>query len=411
MARSSRSGPGSPVRRPCPTSLSDEPGRAPVQITTIETFAVAPRWLLVRVDTDAGIVGWGEATLEGHTDVVAAAVHALGERLVGSDPRRIEDSWQRSTRGGFYRGGPVFGSAVAGIDMALWDILGRSLDVPVHQLLGGHVRDSVRVYGWIGGDRPSDVAAAARHQAEAGLTAVKMNATDQRSHLPTQAEDDEVVERARLVREALGPERDFAIDFHGRLSAPAARRLIPRLEESHPLFVEEPVLAENGHAALAGLIGSTPVPIATGERLYSRWDVLPVLKAGVAVLQPDLAHAGGISEVRRIAALAETFDVAIAPHCPLGPLALAACLQVDFATPNFLIQEQSLGIHYNTTADLLDLLEDPDVFTLRDGAVRRPTGPGLGVRVDEDAVRAAAAQFRGWRTPTWDHPDGSFAEW
>ena len=317
-------------------------------ITTIETFAVAPRWLLVRVDTDAGIIGWGEATLEGHVDVAAAAVRVLGERLVGTDPRRIEDAWQRSTRAGFYRGGPVFGSAVAGIDMALWDILGRSLDVPVHQLLGGHVRDSVRVYGWIGGDQPSDVADDARVQAATGLTAVKMNAADQRSHLPTQAQDDEVVERARLVREALGPDLDFAIDFHGRFTASAARRLMPRLEEFHPLFVEEPVLPEHGPARLAGLVASTVVPIATGERLYSRWDVGPALEAGVAVIQPDLAHAGGISEVRRIAALAETFDVAVAPHCPLGPLALAACLQVDLAIPNFLIQEQSLGIHYNT---------------------------------------------------------------
>jgi galactonate dehydratase len=382
-----------------------------VLITTIETFAVAPRWLLVRVETDAGIIGWGEATLEGHTDVAAAAVRVLGERLVGTDPRRIEDAWQRSTRAGFYRGGPVFGSAVAGIDMALWDILGRSLDVPVHQLLGGHVRDSVRVYGWIGGDQPSDVADDARVQAATGLTAVKMNAADQRGHLPTQAQDDEVVERARLVREALGPNLDFAIDFHGRFTASAARRLTPRLEEFHPLFVEEPVLPEHGPARLAGLVASTVVPIATGERLYSRWDVLPALEAGVAVIQPDLAHAGGISEVRRIAALAETFDVAVAPHCPLGPLALAACLQVDLAIPNFLIQEQSLGIHDNADADLLDLIEDPEVFAFRDGAVQRLTGPGLGVQIDEDAVRAAATEFRGWRTPTWNHPDGSFAEW
>lgn len=382
-----------------------------MRITAVETFAVAPRWLFVRVDTDAGIVGWGEATLEGHVDVVATAVEALAERLIGTDPRRIEDAWQRSTKGGFYRGGPVFGSAVAGLDMALWDILGRSLDTPVHQLLGGHVRDTVRVYGWIGGDHPADVAAAASAQRAAGLTAIKMNASDQRGHLPSAEADAEVVERARLVRAALGDDLDFAIDFHGRISAPAARRLIPQLEPYHPLFIEEPVLSENNHAALGRLIESSTVPIATGERLYSRWDVLPVLQAGVAVLQPDLAHAGGISEVRRIAALAETFDVAIAPHCPLGPLALAACLQVDFATPNFLIQEQSMGIHYNTTADLLDLLANPEVFDFSDGTIHRPTGPGLGVEVDEAAVRAAASEFAGWRTPIWNHPDGSFAEW
>ncbi|PDQ34495.1 MAG: galactonate dehydratase [Candidatus Lumbricidophila eiseniae] len=382
-----------------------------MKITSIDTFEVDPRWLFVRIDTDSGIVGWGEATLEGSSDVVTTAVKAFAERLVGTEPRRIEDAWQRSTRGGFYRGGPVFSSAIAGIDMALWDILGRSLRVPVHQLLGGHVRDEVRVYGWIGGDSPADVAGAARAQREAGLTAIKMNGSPQRTHLPSEADDAEVIERAALVREALGPELDFAIDFHGRLSAPAARRLLPQLEPYHPLFVEEPVLTENNHANLARLISSSPVPIATGERMYSRWDVLPALEAGVAVLQPDLAHAGGISEVRRIAALAETFDVAIAPHCPLGPLALAACLQVDFATPNFLIQEQSMGIHYNTTADLLDFVQNPEVFAFTSGSIARPLGDGLGVEINEDAVRRSAAKHQGWRTPIWDHTDGSFAEW
>lgn len=382
-----------------------------MKITSIDTFEVAPRWLFLRVATDSGIDGWGEATLEGSSDVVASAVSALAERLVGTDPRRIEDSWQRSTRGGFYRGGPVFASAIAGIDMALWDILGRSLNAPVYQLLGGYVRDRVRVYGWIGGDSPADVAAAAAAQRAAGLTAIKMNASAQRTHLPSEAEDAEVVARAALVRAALGPEFDFAIDFHGRLSAPAARRLLPQLEPYHPLFVEEPILAENSHANLARLIASSPVPIATGERMYSRWDVLPALQAGVAVLQPDLAHAGGISEVRRIATMAEAFDVAIAPHCPLGPLALAACLQVDFATPNFLIQEQSMGIHYNTTADLLDFVVNPEVFDFSSGSILRPTGAGLGVEIDEDAVRRSAAEHTGWRSPIWDHADGSFAEW
>jgi galactonate dehydratase len=220
------------------------------------------------------------------------------------------------------------------------------------------------------------------------------------------------LERAAAAREVLGPDRDVAIDFHGRISAPAARRLLPLLEPFHPLFVEEPVLPGNNHAALARLVAGSSTPIATGERLYSRWDFLPVLQAGVAVVQPDLSHACGISEVRRIAALAETFDAALASHCPLGPLALAACLQVDFATPNLLIQEQSLGIHYNEPGeDLLDYLLDTSVFDFHDGHVHRRDAPGLGVAIDEAAVRRADAVSTPWRTPVWRHDDGAFAEW
>ena len=383
-----------------------------MKITGVETFQVAPRWMFVKVSTDSGISGWGEGGLEGYADVTATATHALADYLVGRDPRRIEDHWQRMTKGGFYRGGPVLSSAVAGLDQALWDIRGTELGVPVHELLGGPVRDRVRVYGWIGGDSPADVATAAASQMAAGLTAVKMNASAQLAQLPTERQSAEIVERATAVRDAIGSDADFAVDFHGRVSAPAARRLLPLLEPLHPLFVEEPVLPTNGYTTLARLVAGSCTPIATGERLYSRWDVLPALQAGVAVLQPDVAHAGGISEVRRIAALAETFDVAIAPHCPLGPLALAACLQIDFATPNFLIQEQSIGIHYNHgSAELLDYVANPEVFRFVDGHVERPALPGLGVVIDEDAVRRADQESHRWRTPIWEHEDGSFAEW
>lgn len=382
-----------------------------MKITAVETFQVPPRWLFVKISTDEGVDGWGEASLEGFSDVARAAVQALAEPLLGRDPGAIEDHWQTMTKGGFYRGGPVLSSAVSGIDQALWDLAGKRLGVPVHVLLGGPVRERIRVYGWIGGDDPSEVAEAAAAQVEAGLTAVKMNASGALGHLQTRAQTDGVLARAAAVREVLGPERDVAIDFHGRISAPAARRLLPLLEPVHPLFVEEPVLPGNNHAALQRLVAAAATPVATGERLYSRWDFLPVLQAGVAVVQPDVAHAGGISEVRRIAALAETFDAALAPHCPLGPLALAACLQLGFAVPNLLIQEQSLGIHYNRGADLLDYVVDPEVFSFRDGYVHRTTHPGLGVDIDEAAVRKADAISVPWRTPVWRHPDGAFAEW
>ncbi|MGP4020632.1 galactonate dehydratase [Saccharopolyspora sp. 5N708] len=381
-----------------------------MKITSVETFLVPPRWLFCRVATDEGIVGWGEPVVEGRAETVRAAVDELSDLLIGRDPRRIEDAWQLLTKAAFYRGGPVLSSAVAGLDQALWDILGKSLDVPVHQLLGGAVRDEVRVYGWIGGDEPSAVAEAAAEQVEAGLTAVKMNASGRIGRMPDRAEVNDVVARLAAVREVLGDSRDVAVDFHGRLGTAAARRIIPELAPLHPLFVEEPVLPEYTHR-LGDVVSASTVPVACGERLYSRTDFLPALRAGIAVVQPDLSHAGGISEVRRIASLAETFDALLAPHCPLGPLALAASLQVAFATPNFLIQEQSIGIHYNTDAELLDYVLDREPFAFPRGAIKRWDAPGLGVRIDEDAVREAAARGHRWRPPVWRHDDGSFAEW
>ncbi|MCE7080402.1 galactonate dehydratase [Streptomyces sp. ST2-7A] len=381
-----------------------------MRITRVETFAVPPRWLLCRIETDEGVVGWGEPVVEGRAATVRTAVRELSELLVGRDPLRVEDHWQVMTKGGFYRGGPILSSAVAGLDQALWDILGKTLGAPVHVLLGGPVRDRVRAYGWVGGDDPAEIADALTARVEAGFTAVKMNAGGRMDRLVTVAELDRVVRRAETAREVMGPDRDFAIDFHGRVGAADARRLLPLLAPTAPLFVEEPVLPEHT-PLLAGLVSCSPVPLATGERLYSRAEVLPALRAGIAVLQPDPSHAGGISEVRRIASLAETFDVPIAPHCPLGPVALAASLQLAFATPNFLIQEESIGIHYHSGAELLDYVVDREVFRLREGHFDRPTAPGLGIEVDEVAVRAADDSAPEWRGPVWRHPDGSFAEW
>ncbi|MEQ3549025.1 galactonate dehydratase [Pseudonocardia nematodicida] len=381
-----------------------------MKIVAVETFLVPPRWLFCRIETDQGLVGWGEPVVEGRAETVRAAVDELSDLLIGRDPRRVEDLWQLMTKAAFYRGGPVLSSAVAGIDQALWDILGRSLGVPVHQLLGGAVRDEVRVYGWVGGDEPAEVADAAAAQTAAGLTAVKMNAAGRMDRMPDRATVRSVVDRLAAVREAIGDDRDVAVDFHGRFGVAAARRVIPELAPLHPMFVEEPVLPEYTHR-LGDLVTSTTVPIACGERLFSRTDFLPALQAGIAVAQPDLSHAGGISEVRRIASLAETFDALLAPHCPLGPLTLAASLQVAFATPNFLIQEQSIGIHYHDGAELLDYVLDRSVLAFGQGAIRRWDAPGLGVEIDEAAVREADRKGHRWRPPVWRHDDGSFAEW
>jgi galactonate dehydratase len=381
-----------------------------VKITSVETFLVAPRWLFCRIETDTGLVGWGEPVVEGRARTVRTAVHELEHLLLGRDPLRIEDLWQTMTKGTFYRGGPVLSSAVAGVDQALWDIAGKHHGVPVYDLLGGPVRDRLRMYGWVGGDSPTEVTDVVQAQVDAGLTAIKMNVAAQLPPIATLADVRAAVERAEAARAVLGPDRDLAIDFHGRVSRANARKLLRALEPVAPMFVEEALVPEHTHL-LGELTEVSGIPLATGERLYSRTDFLPALQAGVSVVQPDLSHAGGISESRRIAVLAETYGAYLAPHSPLGPIALAACLQVDAVSSNFLIQEQSLGIHYNQGGDLLDYLVDPSVFDFRDGHLALPTQPGLGVTVDEDAVRRADELGHDWQSPVWRHADGSFAEW
>lgn len=381
-----------------------------MKIARIETFQVPPRWLMLRIETDDGLVGWGEPVVEGRAGTVEAAIDEMADYLLGQDPLRVEDHWQVLTKGGFYRGGPVLSSAVAGIDQALWDIAGKARGVPVYDLLGGPVRERVRVYGWIGGDRPTEVAEQALAQVESGVTAVKMNASAEMLAIDTPGQIHGVVSRVAAVREVLGDGNDIAIDFHGRFSPAMARRVLPLLEPFMPMFVEEPVVPELS-ADIGRVAESTSIPIALGERLYSRWDFRDILGKGIAVAQPDLSHAGGISEVRRIAAMAEAYGVSLAPHCPLGPVALAASLQVDFASPNFLIQEESLGIHYNVGSDLMDYLVDTSVFNVVDGSVARPVGPGLGIEVDEVLVRQVSENAHRWRAPLWRHKDGSLAEW
>lgn len=381
-----------------------------VKITRMETFLVPPRWVFLRVETDEGVVGWGEPVVEGRAGTVRAAVEESAELLLGEDPLRIERHWQTLTKGTFYRGGPVLSSAVAGVDQALWDIAGKVYGVPVYQLLGGPVRDRARVYAWIGGDGLEDLTEQALAQVESGFTAVKMTGSASMEPLERPAHLDAVVQRVARAREAIGPDRDIAIDFHGRMTTALARQVLRELEPLRPMFVEEPTLPEFSRD-LRGLVAHTSIPLATGERLYSRADFRDVMPTGVSVVQPDVSHAGGISELRRIAAYAEAWDVLIAPHCPLGPVALAASLQLDFACQNFLIQEQSIGIHYHAGAELLDYVVDPTPFRFTDGYASAPVKPGLGIEVDEAAVRRASEQGHRWRSPRWTHRDGSFAEW
>ncbi|TKK72057.1 galactonate dehydratase [Ilyomonas limi] len=382
-----------------------------MKITNYTLYQVPPRWLFLKIETSEGITGWGEPVIEGKAATVKTAVEELMTYLVGKDPMNIEDHWNVLYRSGFYRGGPILMSAIAGIDQALWDIKGKYFNAPVHQLMGGKARDTIKVYSWIGGDRPADVANAARTAVAAGFRAIKMNASEELQYIDSYEKVDAVLQRVAMVREAGGSALGIGVDFHGRVHKPMAKVLAKELEPFHPMFIEEPVLPENNEA-LRDIAQHTSIPIATGERMFSRWQFKNLLKDGYAdIIQPDLSHAGGITECKKIISMAEAFDVAAAPHCPLGPIALAACLQVDATCHNVFIQEQSLGIHYNTGSDLLDYLTDKTVFKYDNGFVKIPSGAGLGIEINEEQVRKMAAIGHDWRNPQWRHEDGSVAEW
>lgn len=382
-----------------------------MKIAEINTYLVRPRWGFVEIVTDSGVSGWGEAVLEGHADTVLACVRRMRDELIGRAPDRIEDIWTMLYRGGFYRGGGVMMSAISGIDQALWDIKGKALGVPVFQLLGGACRDRMRVYSWVGGDRPCDVGTAALERKKAGFTAVKMNATEELQFIDSYEKVDAVLERMGAIREACGKYFGIAVDFHGRVHKPMAKLLAKKLEEFDPMFLEEPVLCENMES-FKEIASACNIPIATGERLYSRWDYKRLFHAGgVDIIQPDLSHAGGITEVRKIAAMAEAYDVALAPHCPLGPIALSACLNMDAVSYNAVIQEQSMGIHYNVGKSVLDYVKNKEDFSFSEGFAKLPYRPGLGVEVDRELVVSENEHPHHWKNPLWRHADGSVAEW
>lgn len=383
----------------------------PLIIERIELFKVPPRWLFVKITTKEGIVGWGEPVVEGKANTVAACVKELEQYLIGKSARNIEDIWQILYRGGFYRGGPILMSAISGIDQALWDIKGKHLGVPVHDLLGGAVREKMKMYCWIGGDNPEVVLEQAHEKVKSGFQAVKMNATGGMDWISSLQDIKQVSRNIGLLREEFGNNLDIGLDFHGRVHKGMVKRLIDELAPFEPMFLEEPVLSENNDA-LQHIYGYTSIPIATGERMFSRWDFKKILADGVVdIIQPDLSHAGGISEVRRIATMAEAYDVALAPHCPLGPISLASALQVDFVSANAVIQENSIGIHYNQGFDLLDYVLNPEVFNIKDGYIDLFQKPGLGVEMNEEKLREGQKIGHNWTNPIWRGRDGNFTEW
>jgi galactonate dehydratase len=367
-----------------------------IKVTRLETFKVKPRWLFLKVHTNVGIVGLGEPIVEGRADTVAAAVREIEPYLIGKDPRRVAHHWQAIYRHAFYRGGPVLTSALSGVDMALWDIKGKALGVPIYELLGGPTRDRVRVYAH------ARSRAALQQGLARGFTAFKTNPAKRRPsrYVETPAEVKYAAERFAELRELAGDDVDLAIDFHGAISPATAKLLIKALEPYQPMFIEEPCQAQN-HDVMAEIARGTHLPIATGERVFTKWGFREVLeKRAATILQPDLCHAGGITEVRLIAGMAEAYYAAIAPHNPLGPISLAAGVQLAASIPNFLCQEQvTLGEGY---------LKRP--FMLRDGYLDLPTGPGLGVELDDDAV--AEKVGHDWRSSElYDEDDGSVLDW
>lgn len=381
-----------------------------MKITEIKVYKVKPRWIFIKISTDEGIDGWGEMISGTKTETVVAGAYEMGNRIIGRNPLEIERIWQELHRS-FFRGGPINGTIVSGIEMALWDIKGKYYNAPVYELLGGAVRDNIMVYSWIGGDRPDEVVENAQDRFDRGFKAVKMNATEELHYIDSFKKVQEVVDRVASIRNKFGYDLGIGVDFHGRVHKPMAKVLAKELEPYKLMFMEEVVLPEN-EEHFAEIAQHVSTPLATGERLYTRWQFKNIFKQGaIDIIQPDVALVGGILETRKIAAMAEAYDMAVAPHAPYGPIALAATLQVDACTPNVFIQEQSLGIHYNKGFDLLDFVKNKEMFQYKDGFVELPTKPGLGIEMNEEFVEEIAQEGLIWTNPMWKNYDGTIAEW
>jgi galactonate dehydratase len=381
-----------------------------MKITKIEQFFPLPRVRLVKITTDTGISGWGETTLEGKPQSVVAAVDELAQYFLGKDPLRIEHHWQHVYRSAFFRGGNVLMTALSGIDQALWDISGKHYGVPTHALLGGAVRDRIRVYAhWGIGSLTDEGKQAARTRLDmllkqGGYTAFKAGPGGKwRGHEPPLMID-EFVERAYLMREWVGPDVELAFDFHGKMTPALAVEVCHEIKGMRPMFVEEPIPQENVDA-LKQVADKVPFPIATGERLLTRWGFREVIeKQAAAYLQPDTSHAGGITELKKIANMAEVYYQHILPHCAIGPVAFSASMQVDAVVPNFLAQEQ---IDQGLGGGLF-----VDDWIVKDGHIDLPTKPGLGFEIDESAAQVTLDQYSEELGGEYYYEsDGSVADW
>ncbi len=381
-----------------------------MKVIGLTLYKVKPRWMFLKVMTDEGINGWGELISGGKTKSVEAALYEMGEKIIGCDPKRIEDIWQMMFKS-FFRGGPTLMTVISGIEIALWDIKARWLNVPIYELLGGKAREKIMVYSWISGKTTEDFVKAALEKKGNGFHAIKLLATENCHYIDSYQKIKTVADRIGEIRSAVGDDFGIGIDFHGRIHKGMAKPLIHELEPFHPMFIEEPLLPEHGEH-LREIKASTFIPIASGERLKTRWEYKDIITGGaVDIIQPDIAMTGGILETRKICAMAETYDIAVAPHAPYGPISLAASFQLDVCTPNVFIQEQSLGMFYNQGADLTDYVINKEVFEYKDGFAAIPNGPGLGIEVDEKMIENRNLDDLGWSNPTWRNEDGTITEW
>lgn len=383
-----------------------------MKIVGLEVIKVKPRWMFLKMHTDADITGLGEPVLEGHCNAVEAVIGEFEEYLIGKDPMQIEHHIQALYRGGFYRGGPLMMSAISGIEQAMWDIKGKYYNCPVYELIGGKCRDKIRMYTHIklagtAGDFPiKKMLDMAQSRLDEGYTALKYSIIPPIKPIESPENTKKHVERFAAVREKIGSGIDLAIDFHGRVSPATAQRLCEELKPYTPFFIEEPCLPENVDC-MVNIARSTSIPIAAGERLFGKWQYRELIeKQAVSVVQPDICHCGGIFEGRKIAVMSEMYYGTIAPHNPLGPISLAACIQLDACTPNFLIQEHpgnldksDLGVGY---------IKEP--FVIKDGYIEVSDKPGLGVELDDDALKDKIYDGK-WTTPRQYFEDGSNADW
>ena len=393
-----------------------------LRIDRIETVQVPPRWGLLRVIADGGLEGYGDYSVEGQLSSTEALVHELSEHFIGHDARDLKRLVRGCYDQNFYHGGPHYMSALGGVEMALWDILGKSLNQPVHRMLGGKVRDRVKVYRWAGGNNNAPGAAAeeAAKVVSEGARALKMNASPPLAAVDTYGGIRIAVERARAVRDAVGPDIDIAFDFHGRCNVPMARRLAKELEFANPLFYEEPVRPEYNRW-LPEIAGMTHVPIATGERMHTVAEFAALVAAkGVHILQPDVVHIGGIMNTAEVASLAEANGIAFAPHCPLSPVMFMASMQVVAQSRAGWILEWSKGIHYNSFGargsvdPWMRYIAETDwpLFDTDDtGHLAVTERPGLGVLIDWREVQKGAEEGTKWRDQLMELPDGTKANW
>ena len=361
-----------------------------LRISSVETFVLGERELLVRIGTEDGRVGWGDATLEHRTGTVAACVRELSGMLLGEDPMPVTALWQTLTRGGFYRGGAVLSSAVAGLDQALWDLRGHVLDAPIHVLLGGPCRERVRLYThtWGGPGRTGDPVQATA-LVNRGYTLMKASIAGPVEFLWGVRADRPLIADLEALRAAIGPDVDFGIDLHGRVSLPHARRLAEAVAHTRPAFFEEPTRPEH-QAHLARLTGFTSIPIGTGERLYSREEFLPVLRPASRSRSPT-PRTPAASPKSCASPRSRSRSTCSSRRMPAGARRVCGVHPDRPGRAELLCPGARDRSHRPRVPDLA-LLRDPAVLVAVDGYLPRPTGPGLGIELDEDSVRARARE-------------------